>query len=66
LIENSDAIACQEVGTSGTSKESDPGIEKVPHPLNNYLHLRLIVTLPLLLLVLAVERLGGRVNLVFQ
>jgi len=28
LIENSDAAACQEVGTSGTSKEPAPGAEK--------------------------------------
>jgi len=29
LIENSDAVASQEVGTSGTSKESAPGTEKI-------------------------------------
>jgi len=28
LIENSDAIACQETGTSGTPKESAPEAEK--------------------------------------
>ena len=65
LIECSDTATCEEVGTSGTTKESAPGAKKFA-PTTEQIPPSAAANDPPLLPLLVVEKLEGQVDLVFE